>query len=52
MAPREYKDQAKETAGVVYDKSSYIASGAYTKASAAKEAATDWFSSMTGSTNN
>ena len=42
-----YKDAAKETAGKLYEKSTYVATGAYTKASQAKHAALDWITSMT-----
>lgn len=38
---------AKETAGIIYEKGTYVANGAYTKASQAKHAALDWFATMT-----
>ena len=46
-----YKAQAKETAGVLIEKGSYVASGAYSKASQAKHAALDWITAMTASSN-
>ena len=42
-----YKTAAKETADKIYEKGTYVASGAYTKASQAKHAALDWITSMT-----
>ena len=48
---QEYKDAAKETAGKIYEKGTYVASGAYNKASLAKQSAMDWITSMTTSTN-
>ena len=47
----QYKDSAKETAGVIYEKGTYVANGAYTKAYQAKDAALDWFTTMTTNTN-
>jgi len=43
----EYKKAAKETADKLYEKGSYVAAGAYSKASMAKHAALDWITSMT-----
>ena len=48
----EYKQQAKEKAGQLMEKGSYVAAGAYTKASQAKHAALDWITNMTNSTSN
>jgi hypothetical protein len=48
---QDYKESASATAGVVMEKGTYIANGAYNKASQAKHAALDWFSSVTATTN-
>ena len=47
-----YKQSAKETADKIYEKGTYVANGAYTKASQAKHAALDWITSMTAQSSN